>query len=177
MAVNCLLSTQRIYYKHIFLNCQRTILAILHLLEFVLGFFSCLFKPTEGTVNVYVTHGLCLFSICKVKMERRSRYVTLPWKQNFWISTNRKFTKKVNSHCFKLHRSYSISFNLSNAGEISWIESERTVFEFRKRKTNFLCCFHLLREAGAWNRPFALRGHVTSCLWKWKLYDFALKND
>ena len=38
-----------------FLNCQRTILAILHLLEFVLGFLSCLFKPTEGTVNVYVT--------------------------------------------------------------------------------------------------------------------------
>ena len=79
MVVNCLLSTQRVYYKHIFLNCQRTILAILHLLEFVLDFLSCLFKPTEGTVNVYVTHGLCLFSICKLKMERRSRYVTLPW--------------------------------------------------------------------------------------------------
>ena len=26
-------------------------------------------------------------------------------------------TYKVNSHCFKLHRSYSISFNLSNVGE------------------------------------------------------------
>ena len=25
------------------------------------------------------------------------------------------------------------------------------------------------------NRPFALRGHVTSFLWKWKLYDFAFK--
>ena len=25
------------------------------------------------------------------------------------------------------------------------------------------------------NRPFALRGHVTSCLWKWKLYDFAFE--
>ena len=79
MVVNCLLSTQRVCYKHIFLNCQQTILAILHLLEFVLGFLSCLFKPTEGTVNVYVTQGLCLFSICKLKMERRCRYVTLPW--------------------------------------------------------------------------------------------------
>ena len=25
------------------------------------------------------------------------------------------------------------------------------------------------------NRPFALRGHVTSFLWKWKLYDFFLQ--
>ena len=24
-------------------------------------------------------------------------------------------------------------------------------------------------------RPFALRGHVTSFLWKWKLYDFAFE--
>ena len=48
-----------------------------------------------------------------------------------------------NSHCFKLHRSYSLSFNLSNVGEIFWIESER------KRKRNFLCCAHLLRKAGS----------------------------
>ena len=48
-----------------------------------------------------------------------------------------------NSHCFKLHRSYSLSFNLSNVGEIFWIESER------KRKRNFLCCVHLLRKAGS----------------------------
>ena len=50
-----------------------------------------------------------------------------------------------NSHCFKLHRSYSLSFNLSNVGEIFWIESERK----RKRKRNFLCCVHLLRKAGS----------------------------
>ena len=48
-----------------------------------------------------------------------------------------------NSHCFKLHRSYSLSFNLSNVGEIFWIESER------KRKRNFLCRVHLLRKAGS----------------------------
>ena len=28
--------------------------------------------------------------------------------------------KKVNLHCFKLHRSYTVSFNLSNVGEIFW---------------------------------------------------------
>ena len=65
------------------------------------------------------------------------------------MTTNRKFTWKVNSHCFKLHRSYSISFHLSNVGEIFWIESDRTVSEFRKRKRNFLCCVHLLRKVGA----------------------------
>ena len=48
-----------------------------------------------------------------------------------------------NLHCFKLHRSYSVSFNLSNVGEIFWIQSER------KRKRNFLCCVHLLRKAGS----------------------------
>ena len=29
-------------------------------------------------------------------------------------------TQKVNPHCHKLHRSYSISFNLPNVGEIFW---------------------------------------------------------
>ena len=29
--------------------------------------------------------------------------------------------RQKNSHCFKLHRSYSISFNLSNVGESFWI--------------------------------------------------------
>ena len=40
---------------------------------------------------------------------------------------------KVNSHCFKLRRSYSVSFNLSNVGEIFWIESER-----KKKKKLFV---------------------------------------
>ena len=38
---------------------------------------------------------------------------------------------------------------MSNVGEIFWIESDRTVSEFRKRKRNFLCCVHLLRKVGA----------------------------
>ena len=49
---------------------------------------------------------------------------------NFGLTTNRKFTQKVNSQCFKLHRSYSISFNLLNVGKIFWILSERTAPEF-----------------------------------------------
>ena len=50
--------------------------------------------------------------------ERRSRYVTFPWQQNFWMTSNRKSHLKVYSHQFKLHRSFSISFNLANLGEI-----------------------------------------------------------
>ena len=50
----------------------------------------------------------------------------------------------MESHCFKLHRSYLISFNLSNFGEIFWIESEKTVSKLRKKKRKFLCCVHPL---------------------------------
>ena len=45
----------------------------------------------------------------------------------------------MDSHCFKLHRSYLISFNLSNVGKIFWVESEGTVSKFWKRKRKFLC--------------------------------------
>ena len=58
--------------------------------------------------------------------------------------TNRKFTQNVNSHCLKLNRSYSVSFNLSNVGEIFWVESQRTVFNFKKRKLTLLCWVYLL---------------------------------
>ena len=35
--------------------------------------------------------------------------------------------------------------------------------------------FHSLSSEIVKNRPFALRGHVMSFLWKWKLYDFAFE--
>ena len=35
----------------------------------------------------------------------------------------------------------------------------------------FLNIFHI--SGSPWYGPFALRGYVTSFLWKWKLYDFA----
>ena len=47
----------------------------------------------------------------------------------------------MDSHCFKLHRSYLISFKLSNVGEIFLVKSERTVCKFRKEKQIF--CFVL----------------------------------
>ena len=49
---------------------------------------------------------------------------------------SKRHLKKVDSYsdCFKLHRSYLISFNFSNGGHIFWIESERTVPRFRKEK-------------------------------------------
>ena len=51
----------------------------------------------------------------------------------------------VNLHC------YSILFNLSNVGEFSGVDSERTVSKLRKRKKKLLCCVHLPQEAVAWN--------------------------
>ena len=49
---------------------------------------------------------------------------------------------------FALFQTSSI---LSNISEMFWIESERTVPEFRKRKRNFLRYVLLLRKGGAWN--------------------------
>ena len=37
------------------------------------------------------------------------------------------------------------------SAKLSEVESERTVFDFRKRKTKFLRCVHQLHKAGAWN--------------------------
>ena len=45
--------------------------------------------------------------------------------------------QKVDLHCFKLHRSYLVSFNLPNVGETFWVESIRTVSRFTKRNRTF----------------------------------------
>ena len=50
---------------------------------------------------------------------------------------------KVDSHSFKLPRSYLILFNLSKVGEIFWVKYERSVCKFRKRKTTL---FFVLRS-------------------------------
>ena len=41
------------------------------------------------------------------------------------MTTNRKHHLKSDLHFFKLHRFYLISFNLSNIGEFSGVESKR----------------------------------------------------
>ena len=43
----------------------------------------------------------------------------------------------MNLHCFKIHRSYSIPFNLSNVDEILGGSIRKTVFKFRKIKIKF----------------------------------------
>ena len=60
-------------------------------------------------------------------IERTSRYDTLPWQKNFGWQQTKKITQKVNSLCYKLHRSYSILFNLANVRELfsGWIPKDR----------------------------------------------------
>ena len=43
----------------------------------------------------------------------------------------------MNLQFFKLHRSYSVSFNLSHVDEVSEFESERIVSKVRKKKDDF----------------------------------------
>ena len=93
-------------------------------------------------------------------IERRSRCVTLPWKQDFWMTTNRKR--------FKLHRSYSISFHLSNVDEISGVEFQRTVSKFRKKNIFVLCS--ATNKAGARNQEVSWSSSAaTAKKWKKKL--------
>ena len=84
---------------------------------------------------------------CPIKMKREEKWLRhVAMVANFgWQQT-----KNVNSHCFKLHRFYSISFNLSNVRKFSRVKSERTVSKLRKRK-KILRCARLLRKAGAWS--------------------------
>ena len=78
---------------------------------------------------------LCGFSDFTISecnpIERRTHYVTLPWQQDFWMTTNQKSHLKVYSHYFKLQQSYSISFNLANLGKFS-LGPHLMVSKFRK---------------------------------------------
>ena len=63
----------------------------------------------------------------------------------------------------KLHRSYSIPFNVSIVRDISGVESEGTVPKFTKTKRIiFLSCGHLLYKAGAWNEDVSCRSRATT---------------
>ena len=73
------------------------------------------------------------------------------------MTTNQNVTQKLDSNCFKLHRSYLISFNLSNVGEIFWVESERK----KKGKENF-CVVHTCSiERASEIRKFSCRSRAT----------------
>ena len=72
-------------------------------------------------------------------------------RRNKWASRKEKslsqvaMVAKVNLCCFKLHLICQM------LAKFSEVESKRNVFKFRKRKSNFLCCFYLLRKTYAWN--------------------------
>ena len=47
----------------------------------------------------------------------------------------------MNSHCFKIHRKYSISVNLSIVGEIFWsLFRENRIYVSKTEKENFVLC-------------------------------------
>ena len=63
--------------------------------------------------------------------DRRSHYVTLQRQQNFWMTTNRKRSLKTVSEFIDLVLFQLICQLLAN---LFGVKSERTEFEFRKRK-------------------------------------------
>ena len=77
----------------------------------------------------------------------------MPWKQNFWMTTNWTFYLKVNLSCFKLHWSHSISFyNLSKVGEIFW----GWIQKFKKKKN---AC-HVFTYSIKWASEIRIMFHV-----------------
>ena len=74
------------------------------------------------------------------------------------MTTNRNHSlkKKVNSHCFKLHQSYSVSFNMTNVGEVSGVESE---IKFRRIVRSLRTTAELKFAETAPKRPKMLRTH------------------
>ena len=61
-----------------------------------------------------------------------------------------KMSLKKYSYCFKVHRSYSISFNLYNCRQnFLRLNPKGPYLGLRQRKRKFLCCVHLLHKASA----------------------------
>ena len=58
----------------------------------------------------------CIFKFMINREEKSLRHVAMVAK--IWMTANRKSHLKVYSHYFKLHQSYSVSFNFKNLGEI-----------------------------------------------------------
>ena len=67
--------------------------------------------------------------------EKSLRHVATVAKISGWQQT------EVNSHCFNLQRSYSMSFNLSNVEEISGLNPKGRYLSLQKAKDNFCVVF------------------------------------
>ena len=79
------------------------------------------FKPMHGKMTKKV-----ITQVIPAVIEKRSRYVTLPWYQNFWMTINRKTSHKTASDFIDL-----VQFQLicQMSAKFSGVKSERTVFK------------------------------------------------
>ena len=93
-------------------------------------------KDTTQSSLIRLPHSSCLQQIPIIVLANREekslRHVAKVAK--FLDDNKSKGHLKCGFAPFQLHRSYSISFNLSNVGKIFWVESKRTISKFRKRK-------------------------------------------
>ena len=75
--------------------------------------------------------------------EKSLRHVAMVAK---FLDGNKLKTSLIKcSRSFKLHWSYSISFQM--LAKFSRVEFKRTVSKFRRGKRQLLCCVHLLQKA------------------------------
>ena len=98
-------------------------------------------------------HGSVLgMSLLLSKWEEKSlrHFAMVP---KFLDENELKMSLKKYSYCFKVHRSYSILFNLYNCRQ-NFLrlnpKGPNLGLRKRKRKRKFLCCVHLLHKGGVW---------------------------
>ena len=123
----------------------------------------------------------------------------LKWKNRYWIWFRRKVRffalMNVSSRCWSpFHTNINAYFLVMNSkrciSTLKFVGFGRSIRFVIGMNDIFLICWQALAvifyfppsAKVSWfscypsvNRPFALRGHVTSFFWKWKLYDLAFK--
>ena len=82
------------------------------------------------------------------------------------------------SNCYHRYLSINNTFDLSNLMSFTWPRVSKAKLDKRLTVKNKIPLFLNTVNSPSRNardRPLALRGHVTSFLWKWKFHDFAFE--
>ena len=112
---------------------------------------TCLAPPpspiSRGFIKVFNRRGTGFNSRAKNREEKLLRHIVMVAK--FLDDNKPKRHLKSGFALFQMSLALLVSFNLSNVGKIFWVKSERTICKFKKRKTKFLFCSHLLHKSDA----------------------------
>ena len=102
---------------------------------------------SRGFIKVFNRRGTGFNTRAKSREEKLLHHIAMLAK--FLDDNKPKRHLKSGFALFQTSSTLLVSFNLSNVAKIVWVKSERTVCKFKKRKTKFLFCSHLLHKSDA----------------------------